>query len=125
MDIALWVVQGLKAGVFLVNGGMKLFREKDALQKSGFAFVEDFSKNQVRLIGTVEILGAIGLLLPALVGVLPVLTPFAGVGLVLLMVGAAFTHLRRGESQMIVVTLVLLAMAAFIAYGRFLLVPFS
>ena len=125
MDIALWVVLGLLAGVFLVNGGMKLFREKDALQESGFAYVADFSKNQVHLIGTVEVLGAVGLLLPALVGILPVLTPFAGVGLVLLMVGAAFTHQRRGESQQIVVNLVLLAMAAFVAYGRFVLAPFS
>ncbi len=125
MNIALWIVQGVLAAIFLMTGSMKLFREKDTLKEMGMAYVEDFSQSQLRLIGAVEILGAMGLILPALVGILPVLTPFAGVGLVLVMVGAAYTHLRRAESQMIVVNLVLLAMAAFVAYGRFLLVPFS
>jgi hypothetical protein len=65
-----------------------------------------------------EVLGAIGLIVPLLTGILPWLTPLAAIGLVLTMLGAMATHLRRGENQMLAVNLVLL-LAAFVAYGRF------
>jgi len=119
--IALWTVQILLALAFLMAGFMKATRPKEELQDK-MAYVEDFSQGTVRLIGTLEILGAIGLVLPVLTGILPWLTPLAAVGLALTMVGAAITHIRRGESQMIVTNVVLLALAAFVAYGRFIVV---
>jgi hypothetical protein len=61
--------------------------------------------------------------LPALTGILPWLTPLAGVGLTLDMIGAAYTHYRRDESSVIIANLVLLAMAVFVVYGRFIAVP--
>ena len=118
MNIALWIVQGLLAAAFLMAGLMKASQPKEKLAEN-MAWVNDFSASQVRAIGIVEILGAIGLILPAATGILPILTPLAAVGLVVTMLGAASTHLRRGESQMIAVNFVLLLLAAFVAYGRF------
>jgi hypothetical protein len=87
------------------------------------AWVEDFSRGAVHIIGALEVLGAIGLVLPALTGILPWLTPLAALGLVLTMIGAALTHLRRSEYSVIPVPAVLLILAAFVAYGRFFVLP--
>ena len=122
MGIALWVVQLLLAVVFLGAGGMKLAQPKEKLAKNQ-PWVEDFSQPTVRLIGTLEVLGAIGVLLPALMGVLPWLTPLAALGLVLAMIGAALTHLRRTEYGNIAMNAVLLILAAFVVYGRFFVLP--
>lgn len=125
MNIALWIVQGLLALVFLMGGFMKASKSREALKERGQSmdWVDDFSDGQIRTIGILEILGAIGLILPALTGILPILTPVAAIGLGSIMVGAAITHLRRGESSVIVMNLVLLVLALFVAYGRFVLVP--
>jgi uncharacterized membrane protein YphA (DoxX/SURF4 family) len=117
MGIALWVVQVLLAVAFLGAGALKLSQSKEKLAKN-MAWVEDFSPETVRLIGTLEVLGAIGVVLPTLTGILPWLTPLAALGLVLTMVGAIFTHLRRGEYPAIAGPVVLLVLAAFVAYGR-------
>ena len=123
MNIALWIVAVLLALVFVMAGFMKISQPKETLKEKGMGFVEDISAGQVRLIGILEILGAAGLILPALTGILPILTPLAAVGLALTMVGAALIHLRRGEYPNIVGNLVLLGLALFVAYGRFVLVP--
>jgi uncharacterized membrane protein YphA (DoxX/SURF4 family) len=120
MSIALWIVQGLLAVAFLGAGATKLSQPKEKLLKN-MPWVEDFSQPAVRLIGAAEVLGAIGVVLPALTGVLPWLTPLAALGLVLLMVGAALTHLRRKEYGNVAINAVLLVLAAFVAYGRFFL----
>ncbi len=73
--------------------------------------------------GTFEILCAIGIVLPALTGILPWLSPLAAVGLGLTMIGAAITHARRNEYHMIITNMVLLLLAAFVVYGRFVAVP--
>jgi uncharacterized membrane protein YphA (DoxX/SURF4 family) len=121
MSIALWVVQVLLAAAFLVSGATKLSQPKEKLLKR-WAWVEDFSQQTVRIIGVLEVLGAIGIVVPALVGIVPSLTPLAALGLVLLMIGAALTHLRRSEYSVITVPAVLLILAAFVAYGRFFVV---
>ena len=77
----------------------------------------------MRIIGAVEVLGAIGIVLPALTEIVPSLTPLAALGLVLTMIGAALTHLRRAEYGPIAVSAVVLILAAFVAYGRFFVVP--
>lgn len=124
MNIILWIVQVLLAVAFLMAGAMKVMQPKEKMQEK-MAWVEDFSQNQIRTIGILEVLGAIGLILPAVTGILPILTPLAAVGLVLTMLGAARTHMRRGENQMIMMNAVLLILAAFVAYGRFFSVPIS
>ena len=97
MIIAYWIVAGLTALAFLAAGGMKLARSKEQLAASGMAWTEDFSGPVITLIGAAEVLGALGLVLPMLTGVVPVLSPIAGIALAVLMVGAAIVHLRRHE----------------------------
>jgi uncharacterized membrane protein YphA (DoxX/SURF4 family) len=122
MNTPIWIAQILLALAFGMAGIMKATQPKEKLA-ANMAWVNDFSQTQVRGIGTLEFLGAVGLILPALTGILPVLTPIAAVGLILVMIGAIFTHIRRKEYGIIVVNAVLLAIAAFIAYGRFVAVP--
>ena len=119
VNIALWIIAGLLAAVFLAGGVVKLIQSKEKLAASGLGFVEDVSAGAVKAIGAVEILGAVGLILPAVLDIVPVLVPLAAVGLVLLMAGAFITHVRRREAQGIVVTLILLALAVLVAWGRF------
>jgi hypothetical protein len=87
--------------------------------KSGLTWAEDFSPTMVKVIGALEILAAIGLILPALLDIAPVLVPLAALGLVLMMIGAAVVHARRKEYSAMAPSLVLLALAAFVAWGRF------
>lgn len=119
MNVALWIVASVLAVAFLAGGALKLVQPKEKLAASGFGFVDDFSDNAVKGIGAVEVLAGIGLVLPAAVDIAPVLVPLAAVGIVLLMVGAIVVHARRKETQSIVVNVVLIAVAAFVAWGRF------
>jgi uncharacterized membrane protein YphA (DoxX/SURF4 family) len=122
MGIAVWVAQVLLAVVFLGAGATKLMQPKEKLAKN-MGWVEDFSQPTVRLIGALEVLGAIGVVLPALTGILPWLTPLAALGLVLLMAGAVYTHLRREEGSAVVPPAVLLLLAALVAVGRSFVLP--
>jgi uncharacterized membrane protein YphA (DoxX/SURF4 family) len=119
MNIALWIVAGLLALLFLGAGAMKLTQPKAKLAAFGLSWTEDFSDNTVKAIGGLEALAGLGLILPAALGILPVLTPLAATGLVLVMIGAAITHVRRKEYPVIAANVVLLVAAAFVAWGRF------
>lgn len=119
MNVVLWIIAGLLALVFLGAGLMKLTQPKERLAGSGMAWTEDFSAGVVKGIGALEVLGAIGLILPAALDIAPLLTPLAALGLAVVMAGAAVTHARRKESPTIVVNLVLLLLAAVVAWGRF------
>jgi uncharacterized membrane protein YphA (DoxX/SURF4 family) len=112
MNIALWIVAGLLAAAFLAAGSMKVLRDKGA----GMGWVDDFPP---KLIGGLEILAAIGLILPAVLDVAPILVPLAATGLVLMMIGAIVVHARRKEYQALAPNLVLLLLSAFVAWGRF------
>ncbi|MEZ4660593.1 MAG: DoxX family protein [Caldilineaceae bacterium] len=117
MNIALWIVQVLLGAAFIMAGVMKSTQPKEKL-KANMGWVEDFSANTVRIIGILELLAGIGLILPWLTNILPILTPLAAIGLVLTMIGAAIVHMRRGENSAIGINVVLLLLAAFVAYGR-------
>jgi uncharacterized membrane protein YphA (DoxX/SURF4 family) len=119
MNIVLWIVAGVLALAFLASGLMKALRPTEALMKSGLTWVEDFSPGVVKAIGVVEIVAAIGLILPALLDIAPILVPLAALGLVVLMAAAAVVHVRRKEYQAMVPSVVLLLLAAFVAWGRF------
>jgi uncharacterized membrane protein YphA (DoxX/SURF4 family) len=119
VNTALWIAQILLALAFGAAGFMKLTQPKSVAYERGLKWVEDFSQGQINLIGLAEVLGAIGLILPWALNVLPVLTPVAAVGLMIVMLGAAYTHLRRGETPMIAINAVLFALALFVAWGRF------
>ena len=119
MNVVLWIVAGLLAVAFLGAGLMKLTKPKEDLAASGMAWTEDFSQGQVRAIGVVEVLGALGLILPAVTGIATVLTPLAAAGLAVTMLIAATVHVRRHEPKNVVVNLVLAALAVFVAVMRF------
>ncbi len=119
MNVVLWIVAGLLALAFLAAGGLKLARTKEQLAASGMGWVEDFSPQVIKAIGALEVLGAVGLIVPAAVGVAPVLSALAAAGLAAVMVGAILTHARRREAPMIAVNAVLLALALFVAIERF------
>jgi DoxX-like family len=87
-------------------------------------WVEDFSPGFLKALAVLELMGAVGLILPAALGIAPVLVPLAATGAVLLMVGAVIVRLRRGEGRLVAGNLVLLAVAAFVAWGRFGPEPF-
>lgn len=118
MNVVLWVVAALLAAAFLAAGLTKLARPKAALAAQ-MAWVEDFPQPVIKLIGGSEVLAAIGLIVPAAVGIAPILVPLAATGLVIVMIGAAVTHARRHEPQMIATNVVLLVLAAFVVWGRF------
>ncbi len=129
MNLALWIVAGLLAVVFLVSGSIKLFVRKETLEgllqrvgpsaQAAGEWTRDFSPGALKTIGVLELLGAVGLILPAALDIAPVLVPLAASGGVLLFAGAVIMRLRRGERATIVVDLVYLAVAAFVASGRF------
>jgi uncharacterized membrane protein YphA (DoxX/SURF4 family) len=118
MNVAIWVLQILLALAFLLAGVTKVSQPRQKLAAS-MGWVEDFSDTGVRTIGALEVLAGVALLMPAVTGVATVLVPLAAVGLVLLMVGAAVTHRRRGELPMAGVNGVLLLLAVVVAWARF------
>ncbi len=118
MNGVLWVLQWLLAVAFLLSGLLKLTRSKDAIG-TRLAWVEDVSPPMIKLIGVLEVLAALGLTLPGLLDIAPVLTPLAAAGLVVIMIGAVVTHARRNERSAIAVNVVLMLLAAVVAWGRF------
>jgi uncharacterized membrane protein YphA (DoxX/SURF4 family) len=119
MNQALWIIAIVLAVAFAGSGLMKLVVPKDKLVTAGQGWAQDYSQTNIRLIGLVELLGAVGLVVPAAVHIAPILVPLAAVGLALVMVGAVVVHARRKEPLNIAVNVVLIALAVFVAWGRF------
>ncbi|WP_415853714.1 DoxX family protein [Sinomonas sp. G460-2] len=118
MNVILWVLQIVLALMFAAAGIMKAAQPKEKLAHM-LPWVEDSSPMTVRFIGVVELLGAVGLILPAALGITPLLTPLAATGLAAVMGLAALTHFRRREPGSITFNAALFLVAAFIAWGRF------
>lgn len=127
MNLALWIVAGLLAVAYLIGGGGKLIVQKEKIAAVGPSarWVDDFGAGSVKTIGALEVLAAIGLVLPAAIGIAPVLVPLAATGLVLIMVGAVALRIRRHELKFMLADLAYLALAAFVAWGRFGPEPFT
>jgi DoxX-like protein len=120
MNYALWTVQVLLALLFLFAGGMKLVLPLDKL--AGPVALPGWF---IRFIGVIEVLGAVGLILPSLLRISPRLTPLAAVGLILIMIGAIAITLAGGMVGPAMFSLVVGLLAAFVAYGRWRLAPIS
>lgn len=124
MKYALWIIQILLALAFVAAGFMKLTMPVEQLAQN-MAWTADVPVWLLRFIGLAELAGGLGLVLPAITRIQPQLTPLAAAGLALDMFLAAGFHLLRGEFGLIVPNLVLLALAAFVAYGRWNLLPIA
>jgi uncharacterized membrane protein YphA (DoxX/SURF4 family) len=118
MTIALWVVQVLLAALFMVAGVAKLVMTLEAMQ--GPVSLPGWF---LRFLGVVEVLGALGLILPGLLRIKPGLTPLAACGLVIIMIGATVISLIGGDPKSAMLTVVVGLLAAFVAYGRWRLAP--
>lgn len=125
-NVGLWVVQVLLAVVYLMAGGMKLTQPMDGLAAMGMSYATDLPEALTRFVGAMEVLGAIGLILPALTRILPWLTTLAAAGLSLVQVAAIVLHATRGETAVTLpANLVLLALALFVVWGRLRKAPIT
>jgi len=119
MNVALWIVQGLLAALFLFAGGAKLVLPLD--QMAGPVALPGWF---LRFLGVAEVLGALGLVLPGLLRNRPGLTPLAAAGLVIIMIGATVVTLVGGMVAVALMNVVVALLAAFVAYGRWRLAPY-
>jgi hypothetical protein len=118
MNKALWIVQGVLALIFLFAGGVKLVLPLEVLTQQ-----MPLPGLFLRFIAVAEVLGAIGLILPGLLGIRPGLTPLAAAGLVVIMIGATVVTLAGGDVATAPIPLVVGLLSAFVAYGRWRLTP--
>lgn len=120
MNIALWIVAGLLAVVYVGSGGLKVIASKQRIAATGPAagWTEDFSPPAIKAIGVLEILGGLGLVLPAALGIAPGLVPLAALGLAMIMVGAAVTRISRREYTLMLADLAYLVLIGFVLWGR-------
>src|SRR2546426_7110 len=119
MNVALWIVQGLLAALFLFAGGAKLVLPLD--QMAGPVALPGWF---LRFLGVAEVLGALGLVLPGLLRIRPGLTPLASAGLVIIMIGATVVTWVGGMVAVALMNLVVALLAAFVAYRRWRLGPY-
>jgi hypothetical protein len=120
MNVALWIVSGLLAAAYLAVGGLKIVKSPKQLAENPntAAVAEELSPPAIKAIGAIEVAGALGLVLPWLTGIAPILTPVAAIGLVAVQIGAMVFHGRRREFKQWPVNLVFAGLAAFVAWGR-------
>ena len=117
-NIGLWVGQGALALFYGMAGFMKLTQPIEGLVASGMSYAGDYPELLTRFIGTMEVLGALGVILPAATRIALRLTPLAALGFCVSQVLAMGLHVMRGEYFMLPFNLVLLALSLFVAWGR-------
>ncbi len=118
MNTALWIAQILLALAFGAAGIIKSTQPHEKLV-ANMGWAGDYSPGFVKFVGIAEVLAALGLILPAVTGIAPVLVPIAASGLVVAQTGAIVVHVRRKEPRFIIGNLVLIALSLFVAWGRF------
>ncbi|OBF44379.1 hypothetical protein A5719_07940 [Mycolicibacterium peregrinum] len=123
MNITLWIITIVAAAAYATGGTTMLVLSRDRYRSMGKTqhWVDDFGAGHLKAIGTIKLVGAIGLVLPVAVGIAPVLTPVAACGLALFMAGAATTRFRRNEWLYMAGDVVYLGVFAFLAWGWFTL----
>jgi hypothetical protein len=120
MNAGLWVVAGVLAVAFAVGGASQILlsRARYRALSASQHWVDDFSPAHIKAIGTIKLIGAAGLVLPAVFNVAPILVPLAATGLMLFMAGAATTRFRRSEWGSMLGDVVFICAFAFLAWGR-------
>lgn len=115
MKVTVWIVSALLALAFLFIGGMKVLTPTAELESMS----QGVPVILLRIAGVAEVLGALGLILPAVTRIAPVLTPLAASGLVVVMLGATIVNVVIGMYPAVIQTLVLGLLAGFVAWARF------
>ena len=126
MNLALWILAAVLATAYTAGASAQLLLAKDKYRNlhESQHWADDFTAGKIKVIGSIKLAGALGLVLPAAFDVVPVLTPIAACGLALFMAGAGTTRFRRGEWAAMIGDLVFLGLFCFLALGRFTLAPF-
>lgn len=122
MNVALWIITVVLAVLTFIPGIVKITQPRDALTEK-MTWANDFTERQIKAIGVLEVLAAIGLIAPAIVGFALFLVPAAAVGIILIQLGAIWTHVKRGEAGFIAINIILILLSAFVAWGRFGMYP--
>lgn len=127
MNTALWIIASALALAYAAAGTslLALPREKYRALSSTQHWVDDFDDHHLKIIGTIKLIGALGLVLPAIGGIAPTLVPIAACGMALFMAGAGTTRFRRNEWGAMAGDLLFIALFAFLAWGRFDLAPLA
>jgi uncharacterized membrane protein YphA (DoxX/SURF4 family) len=118
MNVIIWIVQIVLGVAFIVAGLAKATQPREKLVDR-MGWVDDFSPVQVKGIGVIEVLGGLGMILPAWTGIAPILTPLAATGLAITMVLATLVHVRRKETSRLGINALLFVLAVFVAITRF------
>lgn len=119
MNIVLWAAALIMVALFLPAGLLKLFSPYEKIVNGPWPWAGDFSPLTIKAAGTLEVLACIGLVVPPLVNIAPWLAPLAAVGLICMMTGAFYTHIRREEHHLLLINAPLLVLAIVVAWGRF------
>jgi hypothetical protein len=122
LNIALWIVQGLTATLMLISAFMKIATPISELSAK-WKWTGELPEPIVRMLGILDLLGGIGIILPALLKIKPGLTSLAAGGVVLLMISATAFHILRGEESVIGFNIILMLFAGFITWGRYKKLP--
>lgn len=127
MNIALWIITGVLAAAYASGGISQIVLTKERYRSLATSqhWVDDFDEGHIKAIGTIKLVGVVGLVLPPLVGIAPVLSPIAACGLALLMAGAATTRFRRSEWAFMAGDTSFMLLFIFVAWGRFVLAPYG
>ena len=121
MDTTIWIVQNLMAVLFVLHG-IAMFNPPAPVRES-IVKKMGYSLPFLKMIGTLEVLGGLGLIIPSWTRIMPILSPLAALGLMVIMIGAAISHARQGESKQTVATSVVTLLVAFVAIGRLWINP--
>ncbi len=119
MDTVILVLQIGLAVLFLYFGSLKMFMPIDKIEKR-VTWANDYAPSRLKFFGLLEVLGAIGIILPHQLDILPILTPIAATGLARVMAGAAMVHLRRDEIKMILLNIFIIFLLAGIGFNTLL-----
>lgn len=117
MNIALWILQIFLSAIFLTLGSIKTVLPKEKLERV-FDWVDDFSQEKIKVIGSFEVLGALGLFLPGTFSMPIVLIPLSAAGLAIIMILAALTHYNRNEKPETIVNIILFVLLSVVIIGR-------
>lgn len=119
MNIALWIITGLLAVAFIGAGLMKVAQPRAKLAANGMAWTNDYSDAGVKLVGLAELLGGLGLILPAVTGIAPILVPIAAAALTVIMIGAVVWHIRANDAKGALPSAILGLLSLVVAIARF------
>ena len=115
MVTTLWIIRGILVFIFLLSGASKLFQPKEKVIATAGKWAEDYTQEQIKALGLGEIVLALLLIIPKLFGHGYYLSPLAALGIAIVMIGAAYTHYKRKEYPLLIVNIMLMLLALFIA----------